>query len=319
MKKLLTTIAVCLIALSLHGCGSDDEAEQTSWHQATLWPRGSRPVPSPTTSEVLFSQEETPAGLYLLRDGTAFLLNPTVPAANSDYAWSRDGRQFAFSGPGQPGDSDAGIFVAWTSSPTQFMQLWDRGTHPRFMADGLNLVCAGPEDGSDAEGIWYITIASQTRERLAERGVSPEISPDGLKMAYLIPGGILGRVLVAANLETGHSDTLVRNALTYSWLGDSRSLVFETLVNDAFLHISVITVAERDSIPITDGTLPVGFPEGTDFVYTGLNGSQIAGLWIAGKNRSPTQISAIGTQAVPASMTRIVAQDTAGIIEFTAP
>lgn len=276
-------------------------------------------MPSPTTSDVLFTQEEAPAGLYLLRGGEATHLNPSGPAASCDYSWSRDGRQFAFSGPGQSGDADAGIFVAWASSPHHFERVWDRGTHPRFMADGLHLICAGPEDGSNAEGIWYITIASQTRERLAERGVNPEVSPDGFKIAYLIPGHILGRVLVVADLETSHRDTLVRNALTYSWLGDSRSLVFETLVNDIFLHISVITVSPRDSIPITNGTLPVGFPNGSDFVYTGLDGARLAGLWIAGVNRTPAQISAIGTRAAPAGMTRIVAQDTSGILEFTAP
>lgn len=318
MSNTRITILLVLLALTLSGCGSDvEESKSALWPQRTIWPRGSRPVPSPTSTAVLFSQEEAPAGLYLLQDGTALHLNPSGPAARADYAWSRDGRRYCFSGPGQSGDPDAGIFVAWVSSPTQFERIWDRGSHPRFLADGLSLVCAGPEDGSDAEGIWYVTIANHARERWVDRGISPEVSPDGLKIAYLIPGGSLGRILVVANLETAHRDTLVGDALNYSWLGDSRSLVFETLASNTFLHLSVVTVAPRDSIPVAVGTLPVGFPEGTDFVYTGLDGARIAGLWIAGANRAASQISTIGTWAAPASMTRIVAQDTAGIIELT--
>lgn len=305
-----------LMACLLSGCSSDEGANGWSWR--LLWPHGTRPVASPASSAVLFTQEQPPPGLYLLLQGTAAHLNPAGPAARTDYAWSRDGARFCFSGPGEAGDPDAGIFVAWASAPTEFERLWDRGSHPRFLADGQGVVCAGPEDGSDDEGIWRITLSNQARDSLplAERGLSPEVSPDGLKIAYLMTGGNLGRILVVLNLETTRRDTLVNEVLNYSWLGDSRTLVFETFV-DGVQQVHVMGTGDSAAVTVAAGTLPAGFPQGTEFVYTGLEADRIAGLWIAAPNRPEERISLTGSWAAPASANRIVAQDSTGIIELT--
>jgi len=309
--------SVCLVAMFLWGCGTDKEdMSPTGWSQRGIWPRGTRPVASPTSEAVLFTQEESPSGLYMLLDGSALHLNLAGPAARTDYAWSQDGARFCFSGPGEPGDADAGIFVALASQPTQFEQLWDRGSHPRFLADGQGVVCGGPEDGSDDEGIWHIALSNQARDRLAEGGLSPEVSPDGLKIAYLMTGGNLGRVLVVLNLETTRRDTLVGEVLNYSWLGDSRTLVFETF-RDGLQRLYLKATDESQAIAVALGTLPAGFPQGTEFVYTGLEADRIAGLWIAAPNRPEEQISLTGSWAAPASLHRIVAQDSTGIIELT--
>jgi hypothetical protein len=244
-------------------------------------------------------------------------LNPAGPAARTDYAWSRDGALFCFSGPGESGDPDAGIFVALASAPTEFERLWDRGSHPRFLADGQGVVCAGPEDGSADEGIWHIALSNHARDLLAERGLSPEVSPDGLKIAYLMTGGgNLGRILVVLDLETTRRDTLVNEVLNYSWLGDSRMLVFETFV-DGVQHVYVMGRGDSTAVAVAVGTLPAGFPEGTDFVFTGLEADRTAGLWIAAPSRPKERISLTGTWAAPASANRIVAQDSTGIIELT--
>jgi hypothetical protein len=303
-----------LLTCLLWGCSSDEGGD--GWSSRLLWPLGTRPLASPTSQAVLFTQEQPPAGLYLLLQGTAAHLNPTGPAARSDYAWSSDGARFCFSGPGESGSTDAGIFVAAAAAPTEFERLWDSGSHPRFLADGQGVVCAGPEDGGETEGIWHIALSNHERDRLAERGVSPEVSPDGLKIAYLMTGGNLGRILVILNLETSGRDTLVGEVLNYSWLGDSRTLVFETF-RDGLQRIYLMGIADSSAVAVAFGTLPAGFPQGTEFVYTGLEADRIAGLWVAAPNRAAERISPIGTWATPASTNRIVAQDSAGIIELT--
>ena len=312
----LNRAGICAIiaAALLWGCGSDDDSG--AWSGRLLWPRGTRPVASPTSQAVLFTQEQPPSGLYLLSEGSAVHLNPAGPAARTDYAWSRDGSRFCFSGPDEPGDSDAGIFVARASAPTEFERLWDRGSHPRFLADGLGVVCAGPEDGSEAEGIWHVALTSHARDRLAERGLSPEVSPDGLKIAYLMTGGNLGRILVVLNLETTARDTLVGEVLNFSWLGDSHALVLESFT-EGVQEIRVISPEDTAAVAVAVGTLPAGFPVGTDFVYTGLEGDRIGGLWIAASGRAAERISATGTWAAPATANRIVAQDSMGIIELS--
>jgi hypothetical protein len=319
MKKGRGVLVIALAALLLTGCAEKESHKQSAWSEHHIWPRGTRPVASPTAEAVLFTQEEAPAGLYLLSGGTALHLNPDGPAGRPDYAWSRNGARFAFSGPGEPGDADAGIFVAWASQPTEFERLWDRGSHPRFLADGQSVVCAGPEDGSDDEGIWNITLSNHARDTLAvaEHGVSPELSPDGFKLAYLVTtGGSLGRLLVVLNLETTQRDTLVGEVLNYSWLGDSRTLVFETF-RDGLQRIYVMGMSDSSAVAVALGTLPAGFPQGSEFIYTGIEGDRIAGLWIATRGGPEERISPTGSWAAPSGLTRVMAQDSAGIIELT--
>jgi hypothetical protein len=129
-------------------------------------------------------------------------------------------------------------------------------------------------------------------------------------------GGNLGRILVVLNLETSGRDTLVGEVLNYSWLGDSRTLVFETF-RDGLQRIYLMGIADSSAVSVAFGTLPAGFPQGTDFVFTGLEADCIAGLWVAAPGRAAEKISPIGSWAAPAGANRIVAQDSAGIIELT--
>ncbi|RPH94018.1 hypothetical protein EHM69_08650, partial [candidate division KSB1 bacterium] len=120
--------AILAIGFLLGGCDGDSSDSSLKWTVHSFWPTGSLPVPSPNGTAVLFSQEEAPSGLYLLRDGIATRVNPAGPDIRADYAWSADGQTFTFSSPGLAGEGAAGIYVAESATPTVFQKVWDRGS-----------------------------------------------------------------------------------------------------------------------------------------------------------------------------------------------
>ncbi|MFZ5433306.1 MAG: TolB family protein [Calditrichota bacterium] len=316
MNKWILLVLLFTLAL-FAGCKDDDGGtEQPYWRMEHLWPRGSKPIPSPVSEALLFVQEETPAGLYLLQNGTAVHLNPSGPAIRSDYAWSQDGLHFAVSSPGEPGQGETGIYTADISAPTQLHKIWDRGSHPRYLPGNEGLICAGPEDGSDSEGIWHYNLSQQVWTRLTDAGSSPEISPDGLKISYLIQGTIWGKSIVVLDRVSSHRDTLGGPVVQYSWLGDSQYLVAES---DSGITQFIYTVSAAGGEPLQFfgmGGYPVGLGNGNEFVYVGITGDLLDGLFIASPGGTPTRISDIGTHPATIGGYRIVAQDSTGIIEL---
>jgi hypothetical protein len=303
------------------GCSSSSTTGPTAlgpWQVRGLWPRGTHPVASPVSDAVLFVQEESPAGLYLLHGGSASLLADSNFGIRPDFAWSRDGVYFAFSSPGAAGAEGTGIWQGTASQPSSFRKLWDRGSHPCYLPNDEGIVCAGPEDGSGSEGIWQISLDGLQHIRLVMEGVEPEVSPDGLNIAYLVPAGITGRTLVVLNRETARRDTIAGRVWNYTWIGNSQAIVFDTDTEPfgtAYLLMSVNVTTHVQTI-FGPGTRPAGFSSGTDFVFTGIANDQTNGLFMAAIGDSAVRISDIGTEAAPASLRRIVAQETTGLIEL---
>jgi hypothetical protein len=318
-KEVFCLIILAVIIL-LSGCKKDDEPgpNHSTWNVTVVWPHGSHPVPAPEQDAVLFMQEEAPAGLYLLRSGFGSRINPNGPDVQPDYSWSPDGSQFAISAANQSGGANSGIFMAALATPMAFTQLWDRGNHPRFLRDMSALVCAGPEDGSDAQGIWQIDLTSHQRARIAPVGTQPEISPDGLKISYLVEGTIFGRLLVVLDRTTGVADTLTgaTSVLQYSWLGTSDAIVFER--DTALVPEIMISYLGSSSPPqfLVYGIYPAGFSSGNNFVYTGMQGDRNDGLFSAAPDRTPARMTTRGTLARPAAPVRIYAQDSTGILRI---
>ncbi|MBU0509219.1 hypothetical protein KKH27_10325 [bacterium] len=310
-------ILFCLALLFFGGCGSDDDTPPPpQWNLNRLWPTGTNPVPSPAGDGVLFLQEEEPAGLYLLQSGAVVLVNPSGPAIRADYAWCADGTRFAFSSPGVPGEGDAGIYVAQVASPTVHEKIWDHGSHPRFLPGNEGLVFAGPEDGSDSEGLWLYSFTSETRTRLAVEGVSPVVSPSGLKIAYLIPGDRFGRIIVVLNRTSAARDTLPGTVLRCTWLGDSERLIQEQGI-EGVQELYWVRVGSGAPALIGPGTYPAGLGAGQEFVYAGFDGDRLAGLFITTPAGSPARVSATGTRPSSAAPNRILAQDSLGVFELT--
>jgi hypothetical protein len=264
-------------------------------------------------------QEEALAGLYLLRNAVATQVNPSGPDVQADYAFSPDGSRFAFSSADQSGGSRSGIFMATVAQPTSFTQLWDHGNHPRFIPGEQLLVCAGPEDGSELQGIWQIDLQTRGRSRIAPLGLSPEIAPDGLKISYLIEGNSYGRRLVVLDRTNGRIDTLTgaTSVLHYTWLGTSDALIMESdSVTTPKLFISYLGRLQPPEF-LVFGLYPAGFTAGRSFVYTGYSGDRNDGLFITAPDGEPARISSTGTLAMPASENRIVAQDSSGLLLIT--
>ncbi len=249
-------------------------------------------------------------------DGTATHLNPSGPEVRTDYAWSPDGSRFCFSSPGEPGSSTAGIYIATRENPTSFTRLWDRGEHPRFIPGNEFILCSGPA-GTIEAGIWQLSLAGSAPELVIPAAFAPEVSPNGLRIAYLLPIATLNNQLVVLDRETAARDTLTNNVLNFSWLGDSQTLVFESDSSGSQLIGYIRLELGATPIEVGFGTRPAGFPGSSDFVYTGLVADRLAGLRIAAPGRPPTRITIGGTWAIPASATRIVAQDGAALVEVT--
>lgn len=310
-------LSVLTASLFLAGCDDDNGKQPVKqWTANRIWPRGTKPKPAPVGDRILFIQEEAPAGLYLLQNGQALHLNPSGPAVRSDYVWSADGIRFAFSSPGLPGEGSAGIYIASVSSPTNFQRVWDRGTDPCFLPGAEGLLCAGPEDGSDSEGLWLYSFAGQTWTRLAPQGVAPAVSPSGLKIAYLIPGDRFGRIIVVMDRQTAARDTLPGTVLRYAWLGDSQTIIQEQGVEGVQELYRVSLPGTTPPVLLTPGTYP-DWLGGQEFVFAGFVGHQIAGLFTASPQTAPLQISSGGTLPAPAGPDRILAQDSLGIFELS--
>ncbi|RPH95538.1 hypothetical protein EHM69_04160 [candidate division KSB1 bacterium] len=136
-----------------------------------------------------------------------------------------------------------------------------------------------------------------------------------MKISYLIPGDVFGRVLVVLNRETGRRDTLTNHVLNYTWLGDSETLALE-VGGDGPREVFTVNLMGDTARSLALGSFPAGFPQGQEVVFTGLVGDRLDGLFVCSPGQTPTRISNLGTRAAPAGMNRILAQDSTGLIEI---
>ncbi len=319
VEQTVTKLAIPLLGLALlliAGCKkSATQPQDGLWTVQKIWPRGSHPVPSPNGDAVLFTQEEDLAGLYILRDGSAVQVNSGGPAARADYAWSSDGTRFCFSAPGATGSENAGIYLGHLDSPTNLVKLWDRGSHPRFLPGTEGIICDGPDTSGSA--LFQLPLSPGTPQPLRLNGISPEVSPDGSKISYLQIGSDMAQTLVVINRETGIRSILASKVVNHCWLSDSQSLVFECLPSGTPVIATVQVSSGSPPNLVAAGADPSAFSEGAGFVFSGVSGDRLDGLFTASITRDPVRISHAGAMAVPAGSNRIFAQDSTGILEFT--
>lgn len=311
------TIGFLALAVLCMSCKKDEEDHT---HVRDLWSTGSYPVPSPVDQRVLFMQEQSPAGLYVLNGDHADQVPLGALGVRNDYVWTRDGSRIAFSVPGESGGEHIGIWISANGNPLNVYRIWDRGSHPSFYPVETRLVCGGPEDGSADEGIWQLDFTGSERARLADHGVAPEVSPDGLLVAFLLTtGGSEGRTLVILHRDSHVQDTIAVNVLRHSWLGDSQTIVYEKVQSLTPPQSWINLVRPGDplsGVPVAPGTAPAGYLSSNEFVYAGISGDMLSGIYLASSAQTPRRISTIGTNPKHAGGDRVVAQDGDHLIEI---
>jgi Tol biopolymer transport system component len=264
-------------------------------------------------------QEEPPAGLYLYRSGAAVQLVPPGASVRTDYAWSADGSQFAYSSPDLSDSASGGVWLASVANPTSPRRLWASGSHPRFyQLASEGIICAGPPDDTARAGIWQKSLDGTDSARLTSTGVYPEISPDGRRIAFLRQDGDLLGTLMVLDRSTGQVTTLVGNTVAdFDWLGSSQEIVFEFSAADGSPQISTYALPSGPISVSIFGTSPKRLPASDHFVFTGLSGTHTNGLFIGVAGQELSRVSASGSFPFPSASNRIVAQDTSGIVELT--
>ncbi len=256
--------------------------------------------------------------MYVLQDSAATMVNPTGPDARTDYTWSPDAQRIVFSSPGQPGSATAGIWISDAGNISSLNRIWDRGSYPRiFPAPEQLLVCSGPEDDSTNAGIWIMDFAGANRNRIASVGVNPEISPDGVRIAYLVTtGSSNGRRMLVYDRVSHVIDTVAVSVLKHAWLSDSRTLVYETTQNGG-QEINVVGPNDNlTGITVASGTAPSAMTDNLGFLFTAIDVDRAAGIYRSAVGQPLTLISPYGTNARQAGANRAVAQDSTTLIDI---
>jgi hypothetical protein len=322
MNKIISLMLLVCLVLFI-GCKHDDDDNNTpvqprNWSAKLRFIDGNPPVPSPVNRDILIGWEKYRFGFFVLRDTIAVPLNPYGPTIEPDYAWSNDGTKCCFSSPGAIG-YEAGIHYGIVQEMTDFYQIWDRGSHPRFLPGDQYIICAGPGYDTEYEGIWQIKISDRSRSRLTLHGVEPEVSPDGEKIAFLVPQTANNaNLLVVYYRFTFEADTIATQALQFAWLGDSQTLIYHTVKDGGArlyrAHLGGTTLADTLDI---HGIYPCGFKSGTDFVYTALQGDTVDGVYLCQNYLSSTLLLSAATMPRVGNENWIVAQTPTGIWEIS--
>jgi Tol biopolymer transport system component len=316
-------IVLLLLFAVFFGCKEDDDKETPSSLVSLLWGAGSRPIASPDGERILFIQEGVDGGLYLLEgDNPARKLNESGPALRADYVWSHDGTRICFSGPGEPGEPAAGIYISTNPELTEFARIWDRGSDPMFTLEDEEILCAGPEDGEN-DGIWKIGLTTLEHLRIIPKGVQPALSPDGHKIAYSYStGGSDGRTLVVFDRQSLQSDTVGAGAVEYTWLEDNSTIIYERVQSDSggIGWSRIFRASLEEMLPgtllIENATNPVSIHASMQFLYTAFSGDIARGIYLSDSEGHTVQIFDSGYTPYAVSENRILAASPAGIFEI---
>ncbi|MBU1707620.1 hypothetical protein KKB28_06870 [bacterium] len=309
-KRIFLTLFIAAIGtICFQGCSSSDDGDDSGehWRRSQVLDFGQRPVPSPDGERICFATEGTgehPAGIYLLEgDSVVQLTNGTPPHA-WDYNWSSNGARIAFSAPGQIGGESAGIWVI-NITTRQLEQIWDRGSSPSWdPVDSLRLYCAGPEDGTDNEGIFLIVLEPALRIRVQSRGTSPLMSPNRMLLGCQLPGeGSQGRALYVATLDSLSGMPVASHTGAYSWVWDSQQIIYEFIDGGAldFYSVSVSSPGEPQLL-ITRASFPHAFRGEDKFVFAKVSGASAGGICTMSTHGGDAlPLTATGTRPVPTS------------------
>ena len=309
-SRILLTLFIAFIgAICFQGCSSSGNGNDSGehWQRYQVLDFGQRPVPSPDGERICFATEGTgehTAGIYLLEGDSVVQLTSGTPPHAWDYSWSSNGERIAFSAPGQIGGESAGIWII-TVNTRELEQIWDRGSAPSWdPADSLRLYCAGPEDGTDNEGIFLIVLEPALRIRVQSRGTSPVMSPDRRLLGCQLPGeGSQGRSLHVATLDSLSGTPVASHAGAYSWVWDSQQIIYE-LISGGVLDLYSVSVYSpgEPQLLIAGASLPEAFHGEDKIVFVKISGASTGGIWTMSTHGGDViPLTTTGSRPVPTS------------------
>ncbi|MBU1936365.1 hypothetical protein KKG05_03135, partial [bacterium] len=168
----------------------------------------------------------------------------------------------------------------------------------------LRLYCAGPEDGTDNEGIFLIVLEPALRIRVQSRGTSPLMSPNRMLLGCQLPGeGSQGRALYVATLDSLSGVPVASHAGAYSWVWDSQQIIYEFIEGGA-LDIYSVSVSSpgEPQLLITRASFPHAFRGEDKFVFAKVSGASAGGICTMSTHGGDAlPLTATGTRPVPTS------------------
>lgn len=297
---------ILLLLAAVLGCQHNDDPEPTErWIVTDLHLQGDAPLPNADGSYLAYHCELPQAILKVVQlDNDAELISIAAPV-NTDYSWDHSGSKIAYSFP------DGRCYVS--RIPLSPVTVSMAGFHPRFLNGDSLVVYSGPEDNSQHQGIFIFNLESEERIQINDSGTAPEVSPDGQKIAYLLPvAGTPGRMLVVYHRQTYFTQPLASNVYNFDWLNDSETIVFETL-RAGVQTIGLVSFDEPQQ-NYGPGTLPAGLPDEFAFVYSAVIADTIAGVMLGVPHDTPVKIADQGIQLAAAGHRRLFAQGQSSLI-----
>lgn len=265
------------------------------------YPFGRMPRWSPDGRYLLFG-DDRPGHVRLLRwDLTTDALPLTAADRphNWDYRWSFDGRQIAYSAPGEPDDTSSGVFVVNISDGVPH-RMSDRGREVTWCDSSRSLLFTVDHPISGAPGVYRVNpIQGGVYSLLTAGGAHPVGNPSQHSFAYTTSQVLGGLFLTEFTGNTIHTQQIGGTAAQdWAWSRDGRKLF--AVINRSYNYVTIGILYRYDSLT----------PEGSDSVaaYASLPSADLDGS-IAAYYQLPGIVSAGVAVLLPSGGSMVIAVD----------
>jgi TolB protein len=206
-------------------------------------------------------------------DGSALTRLTTDPAADTDPAWSKDGKRIAFTS-NRGGSDDIWVMSADGSGQTRLTTDPQNDVNPAWSPGGRNIVFASSRSGSSEIYVMNEDGTGQTQLTYDNSAdATPAWSPDGTKIAYYSERDGRRQIYVMNVDGSGQTRLTFDSGDDYSpnWSPDGTKIVFAS-TRDGSNQIYVMNADGSDQRRLTtdlaDDLDPAWSPDGAKIVFT---------------------------------------------------